>query len=714
MGTGSPTRLTFGVAVALLAIAGIAFAWWVHSAPPVLPAAGTLRGANILLVTIDTLRADRLGAYGASHPTPALDGLATAGARFARAYTHAVMTLPAHASLLTGLVPPRHGVRTNGISRLPLEIDTVPERLRDAGYRTGAFIGAFVLDRRFGLDQGFETYDDSLQGRDVLDFRVAERPAATVLAAALDWLRLSDSRPWFAWVHLFDPHTPYAAPARSGSAYTDEVLAVDAELGRFLDVLRAERRLERTLVVVTADHGESLGEHGEATHGLFAYDATLRVPLIIVGAGVRAATVDQPVSHVEVAATLLSLVGARAEGLDGDPLQSVLEAPGDDRRGIYFEAMDAHLTRGWAPLAGVVREDWKYVDLPLAELYQLSADPAESRNLVTSDAERAARLARETAEWQRGGTAAIERAAVDADAAARLRSLGYTGGAARSTRATFTAADDPKTLLPLHEQFMDALERGGRGETSDAIAQLRAIIGERRDFASGYMALAALLIGSGDPAEAVRVLEQARAHGVVSPEVDERLGTAHLASGEPQRAVPVLRRAVEQSPDNVDAWNALAVASMQMGRSQDARQALRRALDAAPSAAGIWTNLGLLELRTGRRTDAAAAFRRATDLDPQAVDAWRGLGAATLSATDSATAVQSWTRAVTIEPADTATLFNLGVLLAEVAPTDAPPYLERFLRLPGTDAADRAHIEALLAQIRRTQKTPGAAAGSRR
>jgi Flp pilus assembly protein TadD len=705
-------RLTFVVATCLL-VAGVAVVRWIAAGSRI-PAPGALRGVNVLLVTIDTLRADRLGAYGAAHPTPALDALASRGARFSRAYSHAVMTLPAHASLLTGLVPPRHGLRTNGSTRLSPGIETVAERLRLIGYRTGAFVAAFVLDRRFGLDQGFDTYDDRLQGDEALDFRVAERPASAVLDAALGWLRAADGRPWFAWVHVFEPHTPYAAPARSGDAYTDEVLSVDAALGRFIDALRAEGRLERTLVVVTADHGESLGEHGEATHGLFAYEATLRVPLILTGPHVPAMTIDAPVSHAQVAATMLSLTGARTEGLDGEPLQRVLDGPAAGRRGIYFEAMDANVTRGWAPLAGVVSDRWKYIHLPLPELYDLASDPEESQNLVARETERSTRLVRETAEWQRGGVASAPRAPLDADAAARLRSLGYAAGGPTTARDSFTAADDPKTLLPLHERFMDALDRAGRGDHVNALVQLRAVIDARPDFASAYTAAASLLIGGGNSSDAVNLLEKARARGVASPDLDARLGAALLASASPERAIPVLRRALEGAPDNVDAWNALAVASLQLGRAQDARQALRRALDVSPSTGGLWTNLGLLELRTGRRSDAAAAFRRATELDPQAVDAWRGLGAAALSATDRTTAVEAWTRAAELDPDDAATLFNLGVLLAEVSPLDAPPYLERFLRLPATEPGDRAHVADLLADIRDTQKAPRAPTGPRR
>ena len=704
-------RLAPGLAAVVAVTAGVI--WWSRPSPPVLPPAGALEGANVLLVTVDTLRADRLGAYGARHPTPALDALAASGAMFSRAYTHAVMTLPAHASLLTGLVPPRHGVRTNGVARLPRAIDTLPERFQSMGYRTGAFVAAFVLDRRYGLDQGFETYDDRLRPGPG-GFAVAERPATSVLSAALTWLRKPGGGPWLCWVHLFEPHTPYVAPARSGDPYTDEVLAVDQELGGFLAALRAEGLLDRTLVVLTSDHGESLGEHGEATHGLFAYEATLRVPLIMAGPGIPPGTIETPVSHVEVAATMLSLAGARAEGLDGAPLHGGGSQPEQGQPAIYFEAMDANVTRGWAPLSGVVRGDWKYIDLPLPELYDVASDPGELRNLAASEPALRARLAGDAADWRRGAAAGPERAEMDADAAARLRSLGYAAGGTAPLRDAFTAADDPKTLLPLHDRLMRALDLADRGDDAGALAEFRALIDSRADFTAAYTAAASLMIGRGDAAAAVKLLERARTSGAASAEVDERLAAALIASGEPRRAVQLLRSVLEERPDYADAWNALAVAYLATGQTGEARQALTRALAAAPSAAGMWTNLGLLELEARRYAEAAAAFRRSTELDAEAVDAWRGLGAAALQQNDPAAAIASWTRAIALQPDDPATLFNLGVLLADAAPERAQPYLERFLRLPGTSPADRAHVQALITRGAGTKKTPEAPRDPRR
>src|SRR5437762_4893462 len=271
---------------------------------------GALAGSSVLLITIDTMRADRLG----PRLTPALDPLPSGGVRFTSAHAHAPLTLPAHTSILTGLAPPSHGVHNNGSTALADSTPTLATMMRGAGYRTGAFVGAFVLDARFGLSRGFDVYDDRV-GSDTgpVTFAFAERTADRVTALAGDWILSQSNRPatddrrltderlttgdrrlsWFCWIHLFDPHAPYRAPEqRAADPYDNEVAFTDAQLGRLFDRLRAAGQLDSTLIVVAADHGESLGEHGEMTHGLFAYEATLHIPLLIAGPSIRPAVLD--------------------------------------------------------------------------------------------------------------------------------------------------------------------------------------------------------------------------------------------------------------------------------------------------------------------------------------------------------------------------------------------------------------------------------------
>ena len=294
------------------------------------------RARNLLLVTLDTLRADRLGSYGYSAAqTPHLDGLAARGLRFSNATTVTPLTLPAHASLMTGTYPAFHGVRDNGGFYLGEERQTLAETLAQAGFRTGGFVGAFVLDSRWGIGQGFERYFDDFdltEFDDSASMDAIQRPGSAVVDQALAWLAQDHERPFFAWVHLYDPHTPYEAPepyrsrfpaSRSG-AYDAEIAAADAQVGRLLAALREDGRLEDTLVAVVADHGEMLGEHGELTHAFFIYDAAIRVPLLLAGPGVPRGLVDAQVRIIDLAPTLLTQLGqavpAEVQGEDLLPL----------------------------------------------------------------------------------------------------------------------------------------------------------------------------------------------------------------------------------------------------------------------------------------------------------------------------------------------------------------------------------------------------------
>jgi len=366
---------------------------------------------NVLLITIDTLRADALGCYGGPAATPALDRLAREGVRFDFAHAHAVVTLPSHASILTGRYPFEHGLRDNSGYRLPAGSRTAATVLKQGGYATAAFVAGFPLHSRFGLSQGFDVYDDRFgDTRAPADFDMPERPASAVVPLARAWIAErsgaapSTRSPWFVWLHLFDPHTPYQPPPPFDATYANrpyygEVAAVDAALAPLVDDLRSSTR--PTLVIVTADHGEGLGDHGEPSHGLFAYESTLRVPLIIAqvpplkGApyekssatlsGSRSQGEVSSVSarHVDILPTILDAVGKAVPAeLPGRSLLPAAERAARTPRPSYFEAMSGMLNRGWAPLSGIVLDREKFIDLPIPERYDLATDPAEATNLA--------------------------------------------------------------------------------------------------------------------------------------------------------------------------------------------------------------------------------------------------------------------------------------------------------------------------------------------
>jgi choline-sulfatase len=673
-------------------------------------APGSAAGSNVLLITIDTLRADRVGAYGNPDGlTPAIDGLAKGAVRFEAAFTPVPETLPAHASILTGLEPFSHGIRNNTMFRLG-ETPTLATMLKRAGYRTGAFVGAFVLSARSGLNRDFDVYDDHFtQNPESAGVRSAERRAEYVVGPATEWILGSGAeRPWFAWIHLYDPHAPYQAPSeyRSGrSPYDAEVAYTDAMIGRALDTLRAAHQLDRTVIVVAADHGEALGEHGEATHGLFAYDALLRVPMIVSAPGIRARVVQTPVASVDVAPTVLELLGiAVPSGLDG---RSLLTA--DDRgrgsRALYFEALDANLTRGWAPLVGVMVDGWKYIDLPIPELYDLRHDRHEVHNLAGGDPARVrvlqARL-KDAAASRKAAPEAV-RTMMDAETSQRLASLGYIGSAAETNgRRAFSPADDPKNLVGLNEAFYAAINEQAAGHDQSALATFLDIVARRPDFFAARTSAAALLGGSGRSAEAIALLQSAPG-ALTSAAAQIELGLAFEAAGNLIEAAKCLERAVQLRDGDAETLSSLAVVYARLRRVDEARRLFRQVLRLEPRAPETWNNLGMLELSDGNRRAAVAAFRQAVSADAGYGPGWRGLGAA-LVATDAAGAVEAWRRAIALAPTDYDTMFNLGMVLAEgPQPLDALPYLTQFVARAPRDryGRDVARATAAIGRLER-------------
>jgi len=640
-------------------------------------AAGALRGANVLLVTVDTLRVDRVGAYGGDRGlTPAIDRLARNGLRFARAYAHVPLTLPSHATLMTASYPPHNAVRDNGTFHLDASQPTLAAALQGAGYRTGAFVGAFVLDARFGLNSGFDVYDDRMLGSSA-DLEVVQRRAEQVLAPAYDWIAGASqpsagsgasrtSSPWFAWVHLYDPHEPYTPPEPyrsrySSSPYDGEIAYADASLGAFMDRLQTAGALANTLVVVAADHGESLGEHGERTHGLFAYDATLHVPLIFWANGrIRPAVFDDTMRLVDVSPTVLDLLGlSPLTGADGRSIRPFVsgERPFDEP-GSYFEALNANLTRNWAPLTGMLRDRLKLIDLPIPELYDLTADPGETRNLYASARDRARDLEQRLDAVVKGAAPATP-APVDADAEARLRSLGYVVGGRAPGERRYTAADDPKTLVHLNQALDDASARWARGDAQGAIDELRAVIAERRDLTMAYDRLAFMLRASGRLPEAIAVLDDAARAGHADPSLLRSLGSMLRDGGDLRRSASVLEALVAENPADLQSADALAQTYTRMGRAGDAEALFRRVLKASPHAAATWSNLGSLYISTHRIGDAVEALSRAVEINPDLATAHNGLGVALAAQGNMDRAVKEWQTALTLRPGYADAEYNL-------------------------------------------------------
>lgn len=649
---------------------------------------------DVMLITLDTLRADALGFAGNRRVrTPNLDRLAAEGLAFDGAHAQTVMTLPSHANILTGLYPYQHGVRDNEGFRLDPKIPTLATLLQEHGYATAAVIGAFPLDSRFGLSRGFDLYDQKYpQGAHEYDFSVAERPASEVVAAARSWYSGNAGRPRFLWVHLYDCHSPHVPPPALASEYAaelylGEVAGVDEALGPLFSDVRAAGR--PTIVVVTADHGESLGEHGEETHGLFAYEATLRVPLILWGARIPAGRRNSA-RHVDIAPTILEQAGVPIPaGLPGRSL--LAKDTGGDTS--YFESLSATLTRGWAPLRGVIGGGYKFIDLPVPELYDLAADPGEAHNLVSERMDRVRAL--KAALPAPGSPAA--RTPESAETVARLRNLGYLSGSAPA-KERYGPDDDPKNLVALDRDLQRVVSLYQQRKLEDAIALARDVIRRRPGMPTGYEYLSFLQGQLGRDAQAAATLEEARRRGILSESLASRLGLLYSAQGRSGEALAVLERLAGSR--NPDVLNALGIARATAGRVPEALAAFRRALEIDPGNAIAYQNMGLTYVQHDRPADAIEAFRKAFAINDRLPRAWNGLGAALERLGSHDEALDCWQRAIALDPQQFDAMLNLGVVALERGQTAlGREALARFIASapPGLFAADIARARKLLA-----------------
>jgi arylsulfatase A-like enzyme/Tfp pilus assembly protein PilF len=601
------------------------------------------RPRNLILVSIDTLRADRLGCYGhAAAQTPRLDRLAGSGLRFAQATTVLPLTLPAHSSLMTGTFPTWHGVRDNGGFYLDDEQTTLAEVLREQGYRTGGFVGAFVLDRRWGIAQGFDHFFDEF---DLEQFDQApsmdfiQRPGAEVVSRALDWIGQDQDRPFFAFVHLYDPHTPYLAPepfrsrfpaTRSG-AYDAEVASTDAQVGRLLDALAAAGRLDDTLVIVVGDHGEMLGEHGEQQHGFFIYDAAVRIPLIIAGPGVTARDVAEQVRIVDVMPTALDLLDvATPTSVQGVSLLPL--ARGESLGLVAFsESWFPRYHYGWSDLQSVQDGRYKYIRAPRPELYDLQADPAEAHELSAARPQLAANMDRALAAFvARTARADAPRGptTVDADTEARLMALGYIASASSGRHLEERPRGDPKDKIALFNLLKEATSASFEGRVDEAIAMAKRALKDDPEIVEGYVLL----------------------------------GNFYKKAKQPAAAIETYRQALERDPTHDNALFSLAVAYLDEGRLDEARLGFERARELDPRNGKVLFNLADVWMRQGR-TDLAEAVIR--DALARQVDEHRfllKLGENYISAERYDEAERALLQALERKPGLDTARFNLGLV----------------------------------------------------
>ncbi len=557
--------------------------------------------SSILLVTIDTLRADRLAAAGPGEGArgetmPRLAELARRGVLFRHAISQTPLTVPSHVTILTGLDPRHHGVRDNNGYALAPGTPTLATILSARGFRCAAFIGGAPLARRADIARGFEAYDDRMtRASGGGPGPLSERRAGEVVGAALSWMgRLEPKARFFAWVHLYDPHDPYEAPAAArkpgDTPYDAEVRYADAALGLLVDGLKAAGRLPGTLIVVVGDHGEMLGEHGEATHGIFLYQGALAVPLVVALPGeTRGSATDRATPLSDLLPTTLELLGIPAAGkLDGVSAAQELRAPAakaaaaGSARTFYIETIHTRRRYGWAPLDGLVEWPKKFIGAPAPELYDLGTDPGESKNLVKGAG---AGPWRARLDRMRGPGAPAKAEPLDEERLEALRSLGYLGpvtGTSGRDALLDRPRRDPKqgvAILPMLQAGLARLDAGdGRG-AAKALEQALAIEPDSV-LALHNRGIAALMLG--DPADAAKWFGKAAASDPWSDNVQCDLGSALARLGKTREAEAAYRRALELSPDLVTARFNLAVLMLNAGRRDEARVELQKVRAANP------------------------------------------------------------------------------------------------------------------------------------
>ena len=667
-------------------------------------------GLSVLLISIDTLRADALGAYGnKTVRTPWIDRLARDGVRFTRAYAHNVVTFPSHSNILSGQYPLTHGVRDNTGFRFPPDQPTIATRLKERGFTTAAFVSAFVLDSRFGLDRGFDLYDDHTAGLERQSpFMVPDRKATDTVAQAVRWIDAHQDQQFFAFVHLYDPHFPYQpaepfASRHKDSPYYGEVEAVDAALEPLLKPILDGPRGKKTLVILTSDHGEALGEHGESTHGTFAYESTLRVPLILRLPGVAGREVDEPVRHIDILPTVLDPLGVNpAADLPGTSLWPLaLGVRAKDGFSSYFESLSTSLNQGWAPLRGIFDGRFKYIDLPLPELYDLQTDGSELKNLVAAEPQRLDAL-RAALSRERSREKEVKRSGEDAATLERLRALGYVGAAqAAPQKDRYTAADDPKNLIAIDTRNREILTLFMEGRVEDAIVRARSILKERPNMAGVSLQLAYLERARGNLTAAVVAARRSVELKPLDAEGVSLLGAYLTESGRAPEAIKTLEPYMKVTAPDFDVLTALGLAYAAVGRVPEARQVFIKARAVEPSNGTALLNLGALELMAGNRDAARAALEQALELDDSLAKAHNTLGVISAQEGNVPEAVVRWRRAVELNPRDYQTLFNLGTTLEKQGDIPgARTYYEAYVRVApvALEARDMARVRDWLAR----------------
>jgi arylsulfatase A-like enzyme/Tfp pilus assembly protein PilF len=686
--------LAVALAISVIGFLLICFCWPSHR-------------VNVILVTLDTTRADHLGCYRYQRArTPAMDALANDGVLFERAYAPAPVTLPSHASMLTGLYPPEHGLHTNGRGRLGNTFPVLAEVLRSGHYETGAFIASFVLNSKFGLERGFQHYDDQFaEGGAAEDPVHQRRDGQIVMDHALAWLKERTGKPYFCWIHLYDAHGFYdSRPKVFGTEFTENpydagIAYLDLQIQRLREFLKTEKLAGRTLIVIVGDHGEDLMEHEEAQHGNQLYDTTLRVPLIFSGSpAVKSiARVSDPVSLVDLMPTILECVNVpQPARMTGRSVKAALAGGKIEARPCYAETDIPFLENRWAPLRGIVTERWKYIETTRSELFDMINDPHETRNLAEIQPEILQEMRNRLEEFT-GQMLLREASAVNLTAKEQqiLESLGYLGSHRDKTPTeTVQNLPDIKDMLPLFNELMLARTLLHDGAVDSSLEKLRRIVEQAPSYVQARLVLGDALFFKKQFPEAAAIYKAVIAEQHGNNDAEGRLANTLAVQGQLEESVPyyrivmkneiisatylirfaqvlkdlgrplealkVLSDGVVENPQNISAQLELGSLLMQLGRMKESVPHFETVLKLQPHQTLARLNLASALASEGRYADAVAQVKKVIEIDPKSYEAQYTLGAILVTQNRHKEALQPLERACQLRPDDAAakTLFQ--------------------------------------------------------
>mgnify|MGYP002381296395 CR=1 FL=1 len=595
---------------------------------------------NVVVVTVDTLRPDHLGCYGYSKiETPAMDGIAQRGVLFENAAAQTPLTPPSHASIFTGQNPNVHNVRNTGGFILQSSAHPLARILQEQGWDTAAFVGSAVLKKIFGFNNGFAFYDDEMPvpGKRT-DFREdPERKASVVVDRAIAWLdgRTSD-KPFFLWTHIYDPHIPYTPPAEfaqkyAGRPYDGEIAYADQQLGRLFEAVARKSPAEKTIIAVLSDHGESLGEHGEHTHGVFLYDSTMRIAFMMSGPGIPAgAHVKQQARSIDFLPTLLDLMGGRAPAnVQGRSLAPAFAAKPVETDIAYGESLYPKMNMNWSELRSIRTNRWKYIRAPKPELYDLTTDPGETKNIIGEHAPEAQKFEahlKSLISTDGSGKERVNTALVDERVMDQLKSLGYLSGAGGRSYELTGTGPDPKDMVKVLDMIDTAESAGNKLPEAKRIALLKDALAMDEKNESLYYQLGGRLEKNGWYDEAMQLYQTALARGIESGRLHSRIADLLVRRGEKDEAIKQYEKAAQINPADLDSQNNLATAYLEKGRVADAEKVFRWILSNDDTRAAAQNGMGLISIQKQDGSAARNYFERAVQLDPDLVEAHMNLG----------------------------------------------------------------------------------------